>query len=392
MRTGEKAGSSFRGARVLGAAVLAVALAATAACAPVPSPDPAPPVIERFVAVATRTEAPVTAALQWTVSDPNLDELTCHVDVDGDGTPDRTITSCDSSDSVVTQALTAGERTVTLWVEDGTHDPVTATTQVVATAGPSETFEIDFRFSDNVRPEFRAAFEAAAARWEAAIVAGNSDQPLTLPGGLYGWTPPFDGVVDDVLIDVDTPYLDGPGSLLGQAGGYLIRPGGKQPYYGIMQLDSADLDAQLASGKILDLVTHEIGHVLGIGGGFLLAGYVGDFLGADPYFTGPAAVAAWQELGRGGRLPLENQGGLGTAYVHWRESVFNRELMTGYQEAWGSEPMSRVTIAALADLDYGVDLGAADPFSLDPASRAGGEHAEGPHLHTTPITPAVTGL
>jgi hypothetical protein len=369
---------------VVGAAALA------AACVPPPSPDPAPPVITTFSAVAARTEAPVTATLRWAVSDPNGDQLTCRVDVDGDGATDRTIAPCPATGSVLTQLLEGGSRTAALEVDDGTSAPVTATAGLGATPGPSESYDIDFRFAPDVRPEFRAAFEAAAERWEQVILAGASDQALTLPGGLFGWTPPFSGTVDDLLVDVQTPALDGPGGLLGRAGGYLIRSGGKQPYYGVMELDSADLDGQLADGQLVTLITHELGHVLGLGGGYLLGGFVFDAFGPDPRFTGPAATAAWAELGGTGNVPLENTGGTGTAIVHWREAVFDRELMTGWQERSGAEPLSRVTAAALADLDYGVDLGAADPYRLTVAARAPGDEETGERLHTEPILPAGT--
>lgn len=391
VRGAATAGRRRRRARAV--PLLAAVAAVSMACTAPPSPDPAPPVISSFEAVANRTEAPATVTLGWTVADANQDQLTCRVDVDGDGTLDRTVTDCDSADRVLTQSLAAGERTFTLEVDDGSSPPVRATTSVTTAAGPAEPFDITLRFDPDVRPEFRDAFTAAAQRWQRVILAGNPDQPLQLPGGLFGWTPAFDGVVDDVMIDVQTPVLDGPGSLLGQAGGYLIRPGGKQPYYGVMQLDAADLDGELASGQLVTLITHEMGHVLGIGLNFVLAGQVTDYFGADPRHTGRAAVAAWQELGGTGNVPLENTGGTGTALVHWRESIFDRELMTGWQEFSGAEPLSRVTVGALADLDYGVDLDGADPFTLGAGLRAPWPiDGAGTHLHTEPVVPVGTTL
>jgi hypothetical protein len=49
--------------------------------------------------------------------------------------------------------------------------------------------------------------------------------------------------------------------------------------------------------------------------------------------------------------------------VHWREETFFNELMTGFLGSPPS-PLSRLTVASLADLGYGVDFGAADPYSL----------------------------
>ena len=63
-------------------------------------------------------------------------------------------------------------------------------------------------------------------------------------------------------------------------------------------------------------------------------------------------------------MPLANTGGSGTQRGHWRESIFDTELMTGYGDQ-GNDPISRVTIAALQDLGYEVNYDSADNFNLD---------------------------
>ena len=62
--------------------------------------------------------------------------------------------------------------------------------------------------------------------------------------------------------------------------------------------------------------------------------------------------------------PLETGGGAGTADSHWSESIFGAELMTGYAESAPPMPLSRLTIAAMKDLGYGVDFSAAQSFTL----------------------------
>ena len=62
-------------------------------------------------------------------------------------------------------------------------------------------------------------------------------------------------------------------------------------------------------------------------------------------------------------------GGTGTADAHWRESVFGNELMTGFVDA-GTNPLSRVSVASMADLGYAVNLAGADPYTLAPGLRA----------------------
>jgi hypothetical protein len=62
-------------------------------------------------------------------------------------------------------------------------------------------------------------------------------------------------------------------------------------------------------------------------------------------------------------LPVENKGGQGTRNSHWRETVFGNELMTGFLSGT-TQPLSRMTIASLADLGYKVDPSVADEFNL----------------------------
>jgi hypothetical protein len=103
------------------------------------------------------------------------------------------------------------------------------------------------------------------------------------------------------------------------------------------------------------------------------------------------ATGAWQALpgATSSDVPVEAGGGPGTAYAHWRESVLDNELMTGYLDS-GSNPFSEVSVGALADLGYGVDLGAADPYSLFAPMRAA-QKAQPPaelRIETELLTPA----
>ena len=362
-----------------------VALAVAVACAPVPPPlptDPAPPVVMRFEAVARRAEAPVTATLIWTVSDPNGDPLTCRVDLDDDGVADRVVAPCGSGDSVLLGLEESGERTFRLEVDDGTWPPVVATTSVTVTPGPSEGFEITLLVSPDMPAQYRQAFEDAAARWEEVIVAGWPDRQLTVPDGFLGWIPGYDGPLDDVVIAARDVDIDGPRGVLGAAGALLYRDSG-EPMLGIMHFDTADLELLAERGRLTSVILHEMGHVLGIGGTWLLEGRIDNLL-FDPTYNGVAGVAAWRELGGTGGVPLENEGGLGTMFWHWRESVFDNELMTGYSDP--DERLSRLTIAALADRGYGVDLSAADPYAL-PGLAAARRGEDLGISHAEPVVP-----
>ena len=62
-------------------------------------------------------------------------------------------------------------------------------------------------------------------------------------------------------------------------------------------------------------------------------------------------------------VPVENTGGSGTADAHWRESVFGNELMTGWLNSGITNPLSRITVASMADLGYQVNMNAADSYT-----------------------------
>ena len=144
--------------------------------------------------------------------------------------------------------------------------------------------------------------------------------------------------------------------------------------------DESDLEALANPQTLTDILFHEIGHVLGFGtlwdgsgcvpGAPRCLNYVEGEGGEDPTFTGPEAVREWQALGGTGAVPIENRGGSGTRLSHWRESVFDSEIMTGFIERTGApNPLSRATIASLADLGYPVSHVVADPYAL-PAAAA----------------------
>ena len=63
--------------------------------------------------------------------------------------------------------------------------------------------------------------------------------------------------------------------------------------------------------------------------------------------------------------------GPGPLIVIGANSVFDDELMTGFIN-FGTNPLSAVSVASLADQGYEVDLSAADGYSLTPALRVGG--------------------
>ncbi len=238
-----------------------------------------------------------------------------------------------------------------------------------STATP-RPFTIDVRFITPMTPNQRDVFIAAALRWMDVIQGDLQATPFVRAANssCFGEThPAINETIDDVLIFAAVETEDGPGNILGSA--FICSPtrvGSGLPLVGRMSFDIVDLPVYEATGRLLPLILHEMGHVLGIGtlwGPKNLRQGAG---GSDPIFTGEQAIAAWPQLGlayAGPLVPIENTGGGGTRDVHWRESVLDRELMTGFIEGAGIfMPLSVLTAASLIDLGYVVNLNASDPF------------------------------
>jgi predicted Zn-dependent protease len=234
-----------------------------------------------------------------------------------------------------------------------------------AVADTDSPFTIEVWFLGGLTQTQRDAFAAAADRWVQLIVGD-------LPDAAIPTMAPEEHPVDDVLIFASGEPIDGVGKILGQAGAMLVRPASAGaaaflPALGTMAFDTDDLARMESAGTLVDVITHEMGHVLGIGRTIwsrkgLLRGADTD----DPRFTGAAATAEYRTLFGSDTVdgvPVENTGGPGTRNSHWREALFHNELMSSRIGSAGN-PISRVTVASLRDIGYQVDLEAAEPYSL----------------------------
>jgi hypothetical protein len=105
--------------------------------------------------------------------------------------------------------------------------------------------------------------------------------------------------------------------------------------------------------------------------------------GDDPRYTGPAAAAQYNSIfsTSGSTTPVEGGGSGGTNDSHWRESVLGNELMTGYLNG-GSNPISRITVGAMADLGYDVSYSAADAYARPALITSSSSLIAGPTTYT----------
>ncbi|MGD2069515.1 MAG: putative Ig domain-containing protein, partial [Gemmatimonadota bacterium] len=240
-------------------------------------------------------------------------------------------------------------------------------------------------------PSVIAAVEDALARWEQVITGDFPD--VSYPPGYWsagacgGNARALNGEgFDDMLVMLNLANIDGGGGTLGSAGPCSVRVGaGGSPNlataFGRLTLDTSDLGS-LDALQTFALVFHEVGHIVGIGTLWETSSFFGgsDLIsgsdGPDPRYEGAGGNAEFTGTLGGGsegaaKAPIEADGGSGTAYGHWDEGEFDHEMMTGYLEPAGRPiPISSMTIAAVGDFAYTVNLGAADDYAVPACAPA----------------------
>jgi len=290
-----------------------------------------------------------------------------------------------SPGSVVTDA--EGNAAPAMWRLGKSAVPQTAIVSAgglftTVTSSVTTDFNVDVRFfGPTASDEAQAAFIEAAARIKATIVGDIPDVNIPVLRSGAGIDISFCGVsnvivnevVDDVLIYASVAPIDGKEKVLASASVCVIRNQSRMATIGVMKFDVDDIGDLLSSGRLQNVVLHEMLHVVGVGtvwadtrrpGGVLLAGGGTD----NPRYTGLRGISACGAAGGtgacGGGVAVE---GLpftaGTADSHWRESIFENELMTGFVEKEGIPmPFSAITIQSLADVGYSVNLFTAEQY------------------------------
>ena len=284
------------------------------------------------------------------------------------------------------------------------------------------SFDIELRYvGTQPTAAQRNTFRAAAGVWE-SIVTGDLSRRIIYDSRLRCEErdpSAFGDHVDDLRIDIRLERIDGLRGTLAIAGPCVYRERGDVagvlglPLIGNVTVDTADLDA-IGTEGLRRVAVHEIAHVLGYGASpqwdSLMRNsavaykeeHPGDRTLPDTHFAGRAAAGAFDEAGGvsytgGEKVPLENDTvnyGEGGLDGHWREAVFETELMTPRisVDPAQRQPLSKVTIAALADLGYRVDYTKADAYSLPRAGEsllrvqsAGDELHLGDHVRRGPV-------
>jgi hypothetical protein len=276
---------------------------------------------------------------------------------------------------------TAGVNTLTAAVEGAELDGEPA--EFIATTADVSGYDITVRYlGDYTNPQL-LAFAEAELRWESLVTGDLPDVAANLQPNTCGQNPAASGPFDDLTIFVTIEPIDGPFGVLGQAGPCFVRVPGDLTVIGRMQFDVEDMELLEAEGSLQAVILHEMGHVLGFG--TLWGPTFADLLVdpadpdtpalEDPHFIGAQALAAFDAAGgtgyAGAKVPVMDLGGEGTINSHWRDEVFDPELMTGFLGD-GFSPLSVISVRSLQDLGYTVSVAGADPFTLAPALRIAG--------------------
>ena len=270
--------------------------------------------------------------------------------------------------------------------------------------GASQQYDIELRYITTPDAQYESAFAVAVSRWELLIfgdvpnITNFTLDAGTECGGVTIPTAVNEATLDDIIIYVDLQPIDGQGNVIGSAGPCYIRSSSGIPLLGGMKFDTDDLDYLNTRNLLDETIVHEMGHVLGFG---TLWSYSaidllrdpsdpadGGTPGADTYFAGTQARWSFDRIGgaayTGAKVPVENDNssyGSGSLDSHWRETVFETELMTPTLNGGPGidNLLSQVTAASMGDLGYTVNYAAAQSYALPgPAAVAAAE--SGPRI------------
>lgn len=226
-------------------------------------------------------------------------------------------------------------------------------------------YTIDLDIRDSFTADQLTAIQRGADRW-AEVITGDLRivEAMNVACGAETEVVDVNRAADDLVVVVVQEVNDGAGGVLASAGPCTLRSSAEDlnvPLVGIVSIDSDDLvSGSTADTAILRrVVTHELGHTMGLPPLWSTYGLLSGSGTSDPRYTGTEGVAAWQSLGGTGDVPVQP-----TVEAHWDEAELDDELMTPISEGGAPEPLSTITIEQFEDVGYAVDPSAADPYSL----------------------------
>ncbi len=308
------------------------------------------------------------ADLEPYFSDPDGDPLTYAGQSSNNSVADPEI----MSDRIFVTATGHGSATVSVTATDPGGLSATASFEVRVVPG----FDMVLGFTPAVTEAQRGWFEAARNAWEAVLrrtelanVGISNPECLDLVAPVEA--------VDDHLVMVHVDSIDGPGGTLAYAGYCYIRRSDGTPVVSATWFDEDDIDWLMSLGMLGTVAFHEFAHGLGFTDHYWDSHGLLD-TGDDPHFHGSLAIEAFDAAG-GAAYPYAKVPISSPDYSHWHEGVFGREGMTPALTLGVANPFSAITLQAMADVGYLVDVSLADDYQLanaappDPAADQPGQ-------------------
>jgi hypothetical protein len=258
--------------------------------------------------------------------------------------------------------LTAGSYVLEVMSYNKQATNYTLATNFVAAATDNLKFSISVNFlasASALNQTLKNAVVQAAQFWESVISASPTN-------AAYNLAIDVGGTVQAWANGAGTLASAGPSGISYDSAGFW-----KLPTKGTANINT-NTEAIAALTSTVDyfksVMIHEFGHILGLG----------TYWGAKPgkalvdtttgvYRANTYAGSVYGEL-KGTfvqtAIPVTTGVGPGSDYAHWREDVFQTEIMTHLANQGKKMPVSQLTIAALRDLGWSVNYGAAEVYKL----------------------------
>lgn len=251
-----------------------------------------------------------------------------------------------------------GSATVSVTATDPGGLSATASFEVGVVPG----FDMVLGFTRAVTETQRRWFRGARNAWEAVLRRTElADVSISNPE-CWRLVIPEVVLVDDHLAIVHVDSIDGPGGTLAFAGYCYIRSSDGTPLVSLAVFDEDDIDQVMSLGMLGTVAFHEFAHGLGFTNRYWHSHGLLD-TGDDPHFRGALAIEAFDAAGGAGypgpKVPISSPD-----YSHWHEGVFKREGMTPALTLGAHNPFSAITLQAMADVGYLVDVSLADDYQL----------------------------
>lgn len=336
------------------------------------SPNRAPVVIGRISDLNALVGERYLAPLALVFEDPDGDPLTYSTTSSNTSVADPEIVE----DTIFVSAVGVGTATVSVTASD--PEGLTATESFRVDVVPGGGFDMWLAYTDAVTEAQLARFRLARNAWEAVLARTElPDYQVPDPARCLNLTASVDVPVDDHLVLVHVRAIDGSGGTVAHARYCHTRSSDGSPVVSAVIFDEADIDHLMSRNMLGTVAFHEFAHGLGF-----LSLYWDDHglldTGSDPHFKGAQAINAFNAAG-GGTYPDAKVPISPGDYSHWREDVFGREGMTPVLTFGAANPFSAITLQAMADVGYIVDVSLADDYQLpntvppDIAARETGE-------------------